>query len=112
MSINKKEFVKAIADASGNSESGTKVFLETFIQVVQESVASGKEIALTGFGTFKANHRAGYIGKSPKTGLPIQIAPSTIPSFKAGSKFRAIVSSRLPSKKAKTNKSTLKAKSK
>ena len=51
-------------------------------------LASGQEVALVGFGTFKVNTRSARIGRNPKTGEEIQISETKVPSFKAGKNLK------------------------
>ena len=58
--------------------------LNGFIDTVTETLKSGKEITLVGFGTFKVQERQARTGRNPKTGEPLQIEASKTPVFKPG----------------------------
>ena len=49
-----------------------------------ETLQSGDQVALVGFGTFSVRTRAARTGRNPKTGEEIQIAEAKVPAFKAG----------------------------
>ncbi len=55
------------------------------------TLASGDEVALIGFGTFKINERAARTGRNPRTGEEIQIAAAKVPAFKAGKALKEAV---------------------
>ncbi|MDG3424691.1 HU family DNA-binding protein, partial [Vibrio parahaemolyticus] len=61
------------------------------IEGVTDTLASGDEVALIGFGTFKINERAARTGRNPRTGEEIQIAAAKVPAFKAGKALKEAV---------------------
>ncbi|WP_305858053.1 HU family DNA-binding protein [Balneatrix alpica] len=60
---------------------------------VIESPAAGDEVALIGFGVFKAKGRAARTGRNPRTGQEIEIPATTIPTFKPGKLFKDALNS-------------------
>jgi DNA-binding protein HU-beta len=56
------------------------------VDAVFENLARGirrdKRFSMPGFGTFVVKKRAGRVGRNPKTGAEIQIAPSKTVGFK------------------------------
>jgi len=45
---------------------------------------NGDKVNVSGFGTFSVSQRKGRMGRNPKTGESIEIAPSRAAKFKAG----------------------------
>ena len=82
--MNKAEFISAVSEAAGSSKSEATAHVEAIINVVTNALKGDNEVALVGFGTFKAKKREARTGRNPRTGESIQIAASTVPSFKAG----------------------------
>ena len=59
--------------------------METFEGITTETLKSGGEVTLTGFGTFMAKQRSARTGVNPQNPTEkIQIPSVTIPKFKAG----------------------------
>ena len=58
--------------------------LNAFVDAVTDALAKGDKISLVGFGSFETKKRAARQGKNPQTGAVINIAASTVPTFKAG----------------------------
>jgi nucleoid DNA-binding protein len=48
------------------------------------ALKNGDKVNISGFGTFSISQRKGRIGRNPKTGETIEIAPSRAAKFKAG----------------------------
>ena len=86
--MNKTELLAAVAKASGIKKSDVEAVVENFINVIQDEVAKGEKVQITGFGSFERKERGERIVKNPRTGEPIQVAPSKSPSFSAGSVFK------------------------
>ena len=60
-------------------------------EAIEDALARGDSVALTGFGTFSVTSRPARTGRNPQTGESIEIAPSKAPAFKAGKTLRDAV---------------------
>ena len=101
--MNKSELIDAIAEGAELSKAAAARALDTLVKTITATVAKGEDVALVGFGSFKASKRAARVGKNPKTGESISIAATIVPKFSAGASFKTAVA-------AQTAKSTSKAK--
>lgn len=52
--------------------------------VIAIELDAGREVRITGFGTFGTKHRPARSGRNPATGETITLAAKTYPTFKAG----------------------------
>ena len=86
--MNKQELINKIAEQSELTKKDVATFLETFIEVVEESVENGEKVQLVGFGTFEKAHRAERKGRNPQTGEEITIPSSNSVKFKVGKQFK------------------------
>jgi DNA-binding protein HU-beta len=91
--VNKSELVEQIAQRSGLSKDQAGEALGATISAIEESLAAGEEIAITGFGKFSVAHRNARQGVNPSTGERIQIAASKAPRFSPGAKLKDAVKS-------------------
>ena len=89
--MNKTDLINAMADGADISKAAAGKALEAALEAITNAVAGGENVALIGFGTFKATERAAREGKNPKTGEVLQIAAATVPKFTAGAAFKAAV---------------------
>lgn len=96
--MNKSELIDALAAKTEVSKAAAGKSIDAIVEIITAQVAKGNDVALIGFGTFKASKRAARTGKNPKTGEVLKIAATTVPTFKAGAGFKAAVA---PKKKAK-----------
>jgi len=89
--VNKSELVEQIAQRSGLSKDQAGEALGATIAAIEDSLAAGEEIAITGFGKFSVAHRSAREGVNPATGERIQIAASKAPRFSPGAKLKDAV---------------------
>lgn len=83
--MNKAELSEKIAEKTGLSKQQAEAVLDSFEAIVMETLKTGGEVTLTGFGTFSAKRREARMGVNPqKPTEKIQIPAVTIPKFKAG----------------------------
>tara|TARA_B110000467_G_C17944850_1_gene276829 strand:+ start:304 stop:579 length:276 start_codon:yes stop_codon:yes gene_type:complete len=89
--MNKSELVAKIAEGADISKASAGRALDSLISSVTAELASGGDVSLVGFGTYKVNDRAARTGRNPQTGAEIQIAAAKVPAFKAGKALKDAV---------------------
>ena len=89
--MTKGEFVDQVASQSGLSKGDATKAVDTFLDVVTETLKRGGEINFTGFGKFSVADRGARQGVNPQTGERIQIAATRVPRFSAGSALKNAV---------------------
>ncbi|MYL82857.1 DNA-binding protein [Desulfovibrio aerotolerans] len=84
-----------IAKIQANAAIATKAeagkVLDAVLAAIQESLAGGEALTLTGFGTFKVSERAARTGRDPRTGNPIDIPASKAVRFTPGKTLKDAV---------------------
>jgi len=89
--MNKGELVAKIAEGADITKASAGRALDSLIDSITTELASGGDVALVGFGTYKVNDRAARTGRNPQTGAEIQIAAAKVPAFKAGKALKDAV---------------------
>jgi len=89
--MNKSELVAKISEGADITKASAGRALDSIIASVTAELASGSDVALVGFGTYKVNDRAARTGRNPQTGAEIQIAAAKVPAFKAGKALKDAV---------------------
>lgn len=82
--MNKTELIEAIATRSNTTKAQTTAMLNGLLEVIQETMASGSDVQLVGFGTFSVTERAGREGRNPSTGVTMTIPAKKVVKFKPG----------------------------
>lgn len=89
--MNRQKLIDAVAEDTEASKAAVSRFLDSFISQVQQSVAQGDEVKLTGFGKFERIKIAARSGRNPKTGASLLIPEGLRPRFTPGAVFKATV---------------------
>ncbi len=82
--MTKAELVSAIADKAGLNKSQARDALEAFLGSVTDSLKSGKEVRLVGFGSFMPVDRPAGMARNPRTGASVKRAASKTARFRIG----------------------------
>jgi DNA-binding protein HU-beta len=82
--MTKAELITAIADKAGLNKSQSKDALEAFIESVTDSLKSGAEVRLVGFGSFVPVSRAAGTARNPRTGETVKRPASKTARFRVG----------------------------
>ena len=83
-SMNKADLIDSVASATGLGKSEAGSAVESVLNVITSALQRGESVSLVGFGIFSISERAARVGRNPRTGESITIAPSRAPKFKAG----------------------------
>ena len=82
--MNKAELIDAVATATEDSKAGATRAVDAVLDTITDTLKSGGQVTLVGFGTFLVRDRAARTGRNPQTGAAIEIKASKAPAFKAG----------------------------
>lgn len=83
MSLTKQELAQKVAGDTGLSQAQAKEAIEATFESITKELASGGEVAVSGFGKFSVSKRAAREGRNPATGETIKIAASNAAKFSA-----------------------------
>ena len=94
--MNKSELISKIAEETKLTKKDTELFLNTFVDVVEETVVNGERVQIVGFLTFGSKQvaeRSGeckIVGREGKWTKPAHKAPTV----KIGEKFKQRVANK------------------
>ncbi len=83
--MNKGELTKAVAQATGLSQSDAGKAVDAVFETIAGAVKSRQQVAIAGFGTFAPKTRNARVGRNPATGDQIKIPEKTSAAFKPAS---------------------------
>jgi DNA-binding protein HU-beta len=83
-SMTKAELISAIAEKAGLNKNQSRDALEAFLSSVTDSLKSGKEVRLVGFGSFVPVARKAGTARNPRTGETVKRAASKTARFRVG----------------------------
>jgi len=82
--MKKQDFIKAVAVEAGLSQDAVSKALSSMIDTITTELKAGREVNITGFGSFKVSERAARNGVNPQTKEKITIPAMKSPVFRAG----------------------------
>jgi integration host factor subunit alpha len=62
--------------------------VESIIGVIKQSLESGEDVMISGFGKFNVKDKKERMGRNPSTGDSMKIAPRRVVTFKCSQKLR------------------------
>ncbi|PTQ10796.1 integration host factor subunit alpha [Sphingomonas oleivorans] len=72
----------------GLSRAESAMLVEQILGHMCEALASGENVKISGFGSFVLRDKAERIGRNPKTGVEVPIAPRRVLTFRASQAMR------------------------
>ena len=88
--MNKRDLIDAISERMGDKKSAAEA-LNAVLEAIQSAVAEGDKVSITGFGVFEKSERPARTARNPATGATIQVPKSSVPKFRPGADFKALV---------------------
>jgi len=81
--VTKEDLIESLAKVCCSKKEASDC-LNALIEDIKKNLADGKDVVLTGFGTFSVSHRKARMGRNPQTGAALKIAAKKVPKFKSG----------------------------
>ena len=102
--MNKAELIETLSNRFDGNRRQAQHALDTVIDVIKREVATGERVVITGFGVFEKVDRPARLARNPQTGATVKVKKTSVPKFKAGAEFKAVVSGakKLPKAAAST----------
>jgi len=85
--MTKADIINEIVTKTGIEKTNVQETVEAFMKTMKNSLSSGKNVYLRGFGSFVIKRRAEKTGRNISLKKPIIIPAHNIPSFKPAKSF-------------------------
>jgi len=89
LALTRTTIIQKISTKNNQSPSQAKDTLETLLEIMKETLASGEDIMISGFGKFCVNEKAPRKGRNPATGRSMILKKRRIVTFKCSGGLRA-----------------------
>ncbi len=80
--MNKSQLVEAIALETGMSKVEARKGVDAFIDIVIRTLKENDKVSLSGMGVFSVMQRSARVGRNPRTGAQVKIAPKRVIKFR------------------------------
>lgn len=94
--LTKAELAELLFERLGLNKRESKDMVEAFFELVHQSLVSGGDVKLSGFGNFNIRRKAARPGRNPRTGEAIPIGARNVVTFHASHKLKSIVQGDTP----------------
>lgn len=88
MTLTKIQIVEAIQDQTGFSKNKSSEIVETFLEIIKNTLASEEDVMISGFGKFCVKEKEERKGRNPATGEDLMLASRKVVTFKCSGKLR------------------------
>ncbi len=89
--MKKPDFIKQVARCAGFTKEQTNKTIKALVKIIQDNLAKGETVSLSGLGSFKAKDTKPKQGRNPKTGEIIPVPAGRKVSFKPTATLRNII---------------------
>ncbi|MEG8180456.1 HU family DNA-binding protein [Nocardia terpenica] len=89
--MNKAELIDVLTEKLGTDRRTATAAVEQIVDTIVRAVNKGQSVTITGFGVFEQRKRAARVARNPRTGETVKVKPTSVPAFRPGAQFKAII---------------------
>ena len=86
--LTKAQLADLLFDQIGLNKRESKEMVDAFFELISQSLVTGEDVKLSGFGNFQIRTKAPRPGRNPRTGEAIPIEARRVVTFHASSKLK------------------------
>ena len=88
MTLTKAQIVESIHDQIRLPKNKSTEIVETLLEVIKKTLASGEDVMISNFGRFCVKEKKERKGRNPATGDDLMLEPRRVVTFRCSGKFR------------------------
>jgi len=88
MTLTKSQITDAIAEQNGFTKKQSTETVETILELIKSTLASGDDVLISGFGKFCVKDKQERKGRNPATGEDMILARRRVVTFRCSGKLR------------------------
>jgi integration host factor subunit alpha len=88
LALTKQTIINKISEKNNQSFPEAKDTIETLLEIMKSTLASGEDIMISGFGKFCVNEKAPRKGRNPATGEEMMLDGRRTVTFRCAGKLR------------------------
>lgn len=86
--LTRADLAEALHKEIGLSRADSAKIVEQILHEMCSSLSRGENVKISGFGTFVLRDKGERVGRNPKTGVEVPIAPRRVLTFRASQMMR------------------------
>jgi integration host factor subunit alpha len=87
--LTRADLTEAVFNAVGLSRNDSAQMVEDILEEMCAALTRGETVKLSSFGTFQVRHKSERLGRNPKTGEEVPIAPRRVLVFRPSHVLKA-----------------------
>jgi DNA-binding protein HU-beta len=91
--MNKGQLVKKVNEIIQDGKT-SELAVNAVLAVIRETLATGEDVVIPRFGSYKVSKRAAFGARNPSTGEPVNVPARMVVKFAAGSDLEVAINSR------------------
>ena len=91
MTLTKIQIVESIRYQTGLPRNRSLQIVETLLEIIKRTLASGDDVLVSGFGRFCVREKNERKGRNPATGEDMMLAPRKVVTFKCSGKLKDVI---------------------
>jgi integration host factor subunit alpha len=91
MALTKAQIIEEVRTRNGFTLKKSTKTVEAILEIMKQTLESGEDVLISGFGKFCVKDKKGRRGRNPATGEDLMLAPRKVVTFKGSGKLREIV---------------------
>ena len=88
MTLTKSQIVESIQNQIGFPKNKTSEIIETLLDIIKDTLASGEDVLISRFGKFCVREKRERKGRNPATGDTMMLRSRKVVTFKCSGKLR------------------------
>lgn len=100
--LTRADLTEAVFQAVGLSRHESAQMVEDLLDEVCAALSRGESVKLSSFGTFAVRQKAERMGRNPKTGDEVPIAPRRVLVFRPSHVLKAVINGETPEPETET----------
>eukprot|EP01036_Dinobryon_divergens_P027266 gene27266-36005_t len=93
--LTRADLAESLHKNVGLSKAESSKLVESILDHMSNALAKGENVKISGFGSFLLRDKGARVGRNPKTGVEVPIAPRRVLTFRASQMMRANVAQEL-----------------
>jgi len=82
--LNKQQLVGEVSKKTRLPKTKVLAVIDNMVTSIEKALKKGSKVQLVGFGSWKKTRRKARIGRDPRSGKPMRIAPRNVAKFTMG----------------------------
>jgi integration host factor subunit alpha len=94
--LTRADLTESVFQSVGLSRNESAQIVEDILEEMCSALAEGETVKLSSFGTFAVRQKSQRMGRNPKTGEEVPIAPRRVLVFRPSHVLKAVINGQIP----------------